>query len=275
MKFSDKDLRAATQVAYMDFNELDVMLHRDWTIADHFWHNKGLGEYWQKRDPELYDELVNGAYKMWRVVNYRNRNRRTGFVACCIDTGGGDAIIAFRGSESFDSRQILNDWILSDAALINSTQTPQQRESERYVRYINDKFGGKFNSFSLTGHSLGGNLAEHAAITAPDDFYMKIDRVLNLDGPGYSDEYIEAHKSDIKRKAGKIDQYQYSWVGAILNPLPGTNYRNMRASGAGGQVMKHDTKYIIYDDSGNMVKSAPDKLSVYTRGFTNAVDNGI
>ena len=274
MKFSDKDLRAATQVAYMDFNELDVMLHRDWTIADHFGHNKGLGEYWQKRDPELYDELVNGAYKMWKVINYRNRNRRTGFVACCIDTGGG-AIIAFRGSESFDSRQILNDWILSDAALINSTQTPQQRESERYIRYINDKFGSKFSSFSLTGHSLGGNLAEHAAITAPDDFYMKIDRVLNLDGPGYSDEYIEAHKSDIKRKAGKIDHYQYSWVGAILNPLPGTNYRNMRASGAGGQVMKHDTKYIIYDDSGNMVKSAPDKLSVYTRGFTNAVDNGI
>lgn len=273
MKFSDKDLRAATQVAYMDFDEFDVMLHPDWTIKEHFANNDTLDAHWRSHDKELYDEITNGVYGSWKIADYRNHNKRTGFVACLIDTGGGSAIVAFRGSESFDFRQIWNDWILSDAGLVNSAETAQQRESESYIEYINGKFGRSYDSFSLTGHSLGGNLAEHAAITAPDEFYTKINRVLNLDGPGYSGEYIEAHKNDIKKHSAKIDHYQYSWVGAILKSLPGTNYRNMSASDEGGHILKHDTKYILYDKNGNMIPGEPDKLSVHTNGFTNSLDD--
>ena len=273
MRFSDRDLRAATQIAYMDFDEFDVKLHPDRTIKEHFENNESLNAHWREHDAELYNEITNGVYGTWKIADYRNRNKRTGFVACLIDTGGGNAIVAFRGSENFDFRQIWNDWILSDAGLVNSPLTEQQRESEAYIKYISDKFGDDYDSFSLTGHSLGGNLAEHAAVTAPDEFYTKIRRVLNLDGPGYSDEYIDAHSVDIKKHARKIDHYQYSWVGAILKALPGTNYRNMSASDEGGHVMKHDTKYILYDKNGNMIPAKPDKLSVHTHGFTNSLDD--
>ena len=273
MRFSDKDLRTATQIAYMDFDELDVMLHPDWTIKEHFENNEKLNAHWLGHDPKLHDEIINGAYGSWKIADYCNRNKRTGFVACVIDTGGGRAIIAFRGSESFDFRQIWNDWILSDAGLVNSALTMQQRESETYIKYINSKLGGDYSSFTITGHSLGGNLAEHAAVTAPDGLYAKIERVLNLDGPGYSDEYIDAHIEDIKKHARKIDHYQYSWVGAILKSLPGTNYRNMSASDESGHVMKHDTKHILYDKNGNMIPAKPDKLSVHAHGFTNSLDD--
>ena len=175
MSYSDKDMRAATQVAYMNFDAADVKLHPDWTIKEHFEHNQRLADEWRSDDPALYKEITEGNYQNWKLIDYRDKNAADGFVGCCIDTGGGNAIVGFRGSESYDTEQVINDWVLADGGLMNSTETSQQHSAQEYIKYINDKYGNDYDSFSLTGHSLGGNLAEHAAITAPDDFYAKIE----------------------------------------------------------------------------------------------------
>jgi len=113
--------------------------------------------------------------------------------------------------------------------LLNSTLTPQQAVAERYVRKLYEKYGDEYTHFGMTGHSLGGNLAEHATITAPDYMRKKIDRCVNLDGPGFSEQYLLAHASDIQKSKGKIDHYQWSFVGTLLNTVPGTNYRTVEA----------------------------------------------
>ncbi|MDO5476426.1 MAG: DUF2974 domain-containing protein [Eubacteriales bacterium] len=162
----------------------------------------------------------------WRIIQQGNRNTETGFYAVTIDTGYGDAILGFRGSETWeDTRQGILDWGIADVGLLNSYQTQQQRDAERYVREFERLYGDQFTTVSTTGHSLGGNLAEHAAITAPRSFQDKLDRATNWDGPGFSDEYIRFHTAngDIAKASDKIDHYRWSFVSSLLNPVPGTN----------------------------------------------------
>lgn len=162
----------------------------------------------------------------WRIVQHCNRNTESGFYAVTIDTGYGDAILGFRGSETWDdTRQGILDWGLADVGLLNSYQTRQQRDAEEYVREFERLYGDRYSSVSTSGHSLGGNLAEHAAITAPRSFRDKLNRATNWDGPGFSDEYIRFHTAngDIRAVSDRLDHYRWSFVSSLLNPVPGSH----------------------------------------------------
>ena len=170
----------------------------------------------------------------WKILDYCDKNTTTGFYAVTIDTGFGDTIVGFRGSETIeDMQQAVLDWAVADFGLLNSSLTEQQRNAQDYVRHVNETYyrGGNYQTISFTGHSLGGNLAEHAAITAEDDLLDKIDRATNWDGPGFSDEYIKQHtiNGDIRDAADKIDHYQWSLVSSLLNPIPGSNTVNIES----------------------------------------------
>lgn len=162
----------------------------------------------------------------WRIVQHCNKNTESGFYAVTIDTGYGDAIIGFRGSETWDdAQQLILDWGKADLGLLNSYQTRQQADAEEYIREFERTLSRYYDTVSTTGHSLGGNLAEHAAITAPQSFKDKLDRAVNWDGPGFSDEYIRLHtiNGDIKSASGRVDHYRWSFVSSLLNPIPGSN----------------------------------------------------
>ena len=273
MSYTDKELLDATQIAYINFNKKDVDMHPDWTIRDHFLNNPSVAQDAQSKNSELYNAIMDGKLcQGWKIADYHN-TPKNGFSACCIDTGDGSAIVGYRGSEDAKNPEnLVQDWIRADGGLINSIETSQQKSAREYLEYIYGK--RKFDSMSITGHSLGGNLAEHAAITASDECYGKIDRVLNLDGPGYSDEYLVAHGAEIKKHAGKIDHYQFSPVGAILNALPGTKYQSMLSEAEENTFDRHRTQHMVTDANGNMIPSEPDDLSVKMHAFTNTADDG-
>lgn len=162
----------------------------------------------------------------WRIVQHCDKNTESGFYAVTLDTGGGDAIIGFRGSETWDDTgQLIQDWGRADVGLLNSYQTQQQADAEAYIREFERTVGKNYDRVSTTGHSLGGNLAEHAAITAPKSFKDKLDRATNWDGPGFSDEYIRLHtrNGDIADVNDRLDHYRWSFVSSLLNPIPGSN----------------------------------------------------
>ena len=151
--------------------------------------------------------------------------------------------------------------------------------AEQYMRDIYRKYGNEFNSYSTTGHSLGGNLAEHAVITAPDGMRGKIDGSVNLDGPGFSNQYLTAHANDIKKSKGLLTHYQWSWCGRLFNAVPGSYYQTVEAQtpDKGNLLLsmgwRHDTYNVVrFDENGNAIPGNPDWFAIAAAPWVNAID---
>ncbi len=203
----------------------------------------------------------------WIVRDLRDDQHGSGLYACLLDTGRGNALVAFRGSESDTVENIVKDWIISDVGLLNSSETPQQKAARIYIQDIEEKYGKEYRSYSFTGHSLGGNLAEHAAITAPESVKRKLKTCVNLDGPGMSAKYLISHASDYKETANAIRHCQWSWVGALLMPVPGTIVEKVAAQTPekGGSLKsalwRHETVNVEFDEGGSFVSGEKDTLA--------------
>ena len=177
------------------------------------------------------------GYDNWRVVGVGDDQNASGMYGCMIDDGRGDAIIAFRGSES---DQILEDWGGADFGLMNNTETWQQAQAEEFTRRMYEEFGNQYDNYVFTGHSLGGNLAIDAAIDAPEGMRDRISQVVGLDSPGFSDEYWVTHADRIREMEGRISHYQWSGVGAIFE-TPGTE-RTVNVRDMGNCLSRHDLR---------------------------------
>ncbi len=227
--YNDAQMLIATQIAYLDITPVPGRTVGDFVamMRPYLEQRKDVGKdhFSSKMNAQLdtietmlklADQNGVSGWENWTVVDQCNREKSSGMFGCLIDTGDGNAIVGFRGSESFDGEQVTKDWILADVGLLNNTLTKQQEDAADYIKEVYQKYGNKYDSFSMTGHSLGGNLAEHATITAPDGMRDKIDHTISFDGPGYSDEYIYAHRSDIEKIGDNISHYKWSWVGNLL-----------------------------------------------------------
>jgi len=272
-KTADSDVRMmiATQVAYLDGDKgmsVGDLVKR--TISN-YGGQSNLSEREQAQlDTAQYIQSKIQEYDLydcnrWVIKEVADDNARSGFYGCLIDTRDGEAIVGFRGSESFDTGQIINDWGRADLGLLNAVETTQQQRAEEFTQFINNRYGDFYHHYNFAGHSLGGNLAEHATITAPKE--MPVYRCVNLDGPGYSDEYIIAHSIDIERQSQYIDHFQYSVVGSLLLPLPGTNYQTIAAhndeaeEGLSAYLFRHHTRNIEFDENGTVRQGERDMLA--------------
>ena len=254
-QYSDAEMLLAAQISYMNIEPgQNVAKAIEATLRDYensrFWSEEWWQYQWALSAKKIIDDNRLESYTDWTIADVCNHENGSGYYGCLIDMGDGNAIIGCRGSEQYDWGQVGRDWGVADLGLLNSSLTTQQADATEYMRYIYENFGDKYGNFSITGHSLGGNLAEHCAVTAPEGMRDKIDHVINYDGPGYSDEYIEAHLDDIARVSDKIDHYQHSWVGSFLNPLPGVGRQVINAQddprlpGILGSFLRHDASNI-------------------------------
>lgn len=219
------------------------------------------------------DDLRNTGWENWTVVDARDHSSRgliyeSGMYASLINTGDGNAIVAFRGSESYDTVSATQDWILADLGLHNSTETIQQRDAEAFMSSVYEEYGDEYSSFDVTGHSLGGNLAAHATLTAPEGMRNVQGRCVNFDGPGFSEEYLAAHISEIGAMSGKVDHYSWSAVGALLFSLPGSNYKVVYAEtpdNMGSEIKnlayRHDVKNVVLVN-GSVIEGERDPLAL-------------
>lgn len=274
-KTADSDIRmmVATQVAYL--NGSGGMSVGD-LVARTISRYGGRTDLSEKETAQLETaEYIKSLIKdnglqecnRWIIKEVADDNVNSGFYACLIDTRDGEAVLGFRGSETY-GEQWVNDWGKADYGLLNSVGTEQQRKAKDFTRFINDKYGDFYRSYNFTGHSLGGNLAEHATVTAPDG--MPIGRCLNLDGPGFSDEYIAVHRAEIAQHGQYIDHYQYSAVGSLLFSLPLTNYQTIQANGEG--LERHSTSNIEFDADGQAQPGERDVWSVLADAASKGVE---
>ena len=210
------------------------------------------------------------SYDNWRIVGVGDDQHSSGMYGYMIDDGQGGAIFSFRGSEGYSSKiadmkpeQLVKDWLGADLGLLNSPKTAQQAMAEEFVNRMYSQYGDQYDSFAFTGHSLGGNLAIDAAINAPDGMRDKIFQITGFDSPGFSDEYWLLHADKIKEMEGRINHYQWSAIGALLN-TPGHN-RTVEVRDMMDCLNRHALSNL--DTSGGYVKDRPGGLTADERAI--------
>lgn len=220
-EYSDFDSWALAQIAYYDMRNVEG--------GDTFAPGEGplLSTQLSAED---WSTLVSAAkanglsedyFDNWRVSGMYDTNESTGLVCTFIQIGDDIVAPAFRGSEP-RADQLIQDWIVADVGLLNSTLTVQQDE---IFRMMNDpaymKLMEQYGTIIPAGHSLGGNDAFFFAIMAVRLGYAdKIPQCFSLDGPGFSNEFLEKYAAEIEAIAPNMYHTAWSFVGNLLNPLP-------------------------------------------------------
>lgn len=285
MSYTDQEMRNFTQIAYADFgrafdilcakypdrtsfsiSELEAVARRD---------NSGI-------DLSCLKCLTASQKNNWKLSAVMDTNSENGFYACVIETAPGQAAVAFRGSEDFkDPSNLQNDWINADIGLLNSTETNQHQQVRRMWEKYNDLLNS-YDSLTLTGHSLGGNLAEYGAVVSHEyGLDDNISRCVSFDGPGFSNEFIARYASDISRMKDKMTHYRWSLVGGMLFDLPGAHYITCQVSDEANTkdddrlnfLTRHDTKYLSFDENGNIIRGHRDAASWIMYDFSKYLDS--
>ena len=284
MAYSDIQMRAFTEIAYMN-------------LGDKFNANSVNGA------PVSLADLISDAQRAdlnflgisdaeidsWSISAVHDTNDINGFYACVIQTSPSEAAVGFRGSEGMDTiSNIYNDWIRGDLGLLNSTCTEQMAEVNRFIEKYHDLLN-QYDSIASTGHSLGGVLAEDFTIKTAETGYgldRKLDQCISFDGPGVSDEYLAAHKGAIQKMNGNMVHYRWSFVGTMLNEMPGVEYKfleveNYKRFENGNWVeheydsfTRHDRYYLVVDPyTGKFVEGEQDGLSKFTSMLSRGIDH--
>lgn len=301
MPHSDQDLFVASQLAYYEISDTDISFLTKQgieptlanilkykpeikTTLENNLANAEPGSIEATRaqgDMDLYNSFVspNSQYSNWKVVDVNDDNNQSGFYGLLIETSPNNAVVGFRGSESHGN-QFEKDWLQTDFKMINEgVGVEQQRIAAQYMAEINSKYS--YDTYATAGHSLGGNLSFYAAITAPPEMRAKILQALNGDGPGFSEEFLTnpLFAEGIRDMAGKMDHYQWSLVGAILSPVPGSNYMSLQTKGNvygeygfGPLTAKHSMTFVGFDEHGRVIKGEMDRFAESIGRFTRELD---
>lgn len=270
--YTDRELIIATQIAYYGFTQQQLENHGGSASVRELLREtdtrKRLQDKWDsaereldktmaKGDIDLYEEIMepDSRYGSWIVADICDRNQETGFYGMLLDTGNGCGLIAFRGSESTDTNQLIKDWLNADFGLLMDRDTRQQTEAAQYLTDLQSRFG--YGAYVLTGHSLGGNLAEHAAITASDEMRLKLVQTVNFDGPGFSKTYLERHQAEIEKTKSSLILYRWSLVGALLTHPSCTDNQVVQVTAEiqpfeklEANYLRHSTAFLEYEGEG-------------------------
>ena len=275
--YSDAEMALTAQIAYLDMYEGETVGEAISRIREDYKDKPGINasqEQMLKVADQIEELAANGGvegYENWKAIAVRDDNDNTGFYGCMIETGEGDAVLSFRGTEPVDSDHLIKDGI-ADLGLWNSKETRQQAQAAEFANDMYQKYGNKYDAYYMAGHSLGGNLAEHAAVFAPEG--MNIQRCVSFDGPGFSNDYIIKNSDRIAARKGVIDHYQYSLVGSLLFPLPGTDFMVIDAHSepGDGYFARHSLTSIIFK-GGSVSPGLPDWAALLVGPLTKELEH--
>lgn len=311
MSYTEKQLKEGTQIAYLSFLEKA----QDNLIADgkngpfsieelifsylnlnnsrELLRQKTMQEIIKESELSNFDKSIIEEFSeemfSWKIIDIHDTQIENGFYGCVIETSDKEAIVAFRGSENMKKYSNLrNDWLRADFGLLNSKCTNQQKETENYAdELIDKKILDKYSSISVTGHSLGGNLASHFTISTAENkrksIFDKIERTINYDGPGVSKEYLENYSQQVQKAGNKIDHYKWSAVGSLLYEIPGSNgeFIGIDEKQHKGNLIdrikykiitRHSTKSIVFDRNGNAFRGHQDLVAKTMSHISKAAD---
>jgi hypothetical protein len=169
----------------------------------------------------------------WVIESVTNQNTDggTGLYALIIDAGDSN-ILACRGSEDMkEFRNVEQDWLGADLGMLNSTMTEQEEALRIFMETNADLLTDK--PWVSTGHSLGGALADYAAIMSVELGLDNYAGTINFDGPGHSQEFIKKYADEIAQVCDKMKHRKASIVGNMLYDLPGVEQKFIETENVG------------------------------------------
>lgn len=286
MAYTDREMRNFTQIAYADLTKGYEELCKKNPGKTSFTINEVKEASIEAGVPKSklvqLNCLTDSQLNDWKIAGIHDTNSQNGFYGCIVETSPGNVAVGFRGSESMGSLDnVINDWVGADIGLVNSTCTNQQEEVDRFLLKYQSQLNG-YDNLAMSGHSLGGNLAEYATIVSGkyglDD---NISQCMSMDGPGFSDEFILKYRKEIQNMSPVMRHPRWSFVGTMLNDLPGVEYEYIKVSNEANTVddekysavTRHDTKYLEYDEKDRLVHGEQDGLSKATSVISKGVDH--
>ena len=140
-----------------------------------------------------------------------------------------------------------------------------------------DTPGNVIRDWGLSDFGLVNNTLTPQQLTA--QMYMR--DIYERYGDEYSSFDVTGHASDINKIRDNIDHYQWSVVGSLLIPIPGSNYQTVVAetpenkeSELGNMLWRHDTKNVKYDN-GNFISGKRDWLAIALSAVAFNIDLSI
>lgn len=267
MTYSDKELKTLAEIAYLDLGDRLSYEQRkagqdSIPIVDLL------------TSQELEKLNLDEQMKSWKLSMVSVNNRGTGFYGCVIETSENEAAVSFRGSEDMLNINNANDWI-NNLSSINNMATAQQKATEKFLDDPKFREAIKNKNLLMVGHSLGGNLAEHATIVSKNHgIAEQIIQCASLDGQGFSDKYFEKNKKNITAMNDQLGKnwthYKVSFVGDLLS-APTENVKWVCFKPKTDDISRHYLNNWIFDpdDEESFEKGWPQKyrLSIGSRSF--------
>lgn len=206
----------------------------------------------------MIDDIIEGRskYAQWRIADVYDFNYVNGLYAVTILTEEHEAIVAFRGSESFtntfygaqvmDPYQMLFDWFAADGGIALCNLTEQEKCATAYLTHI--LLNPEYEGIAVTGHSLGGDLAHVSTMLNCDNPYIyKISQSVSFDGPGHPQLFHMLYQREKNAVKDILVHYRWSFVGNIYNTLAESSI-DVKAELFESSLFKHSPASLEYKD---------------------------
>jgi pimeloyl-ACP methyl ester carboxylesterase len=146
-----------------DYAALSELAYADW------YYDEGVNAIMPSEYKALWLELKNKGYSF---VEQKKNDSATGYSGTLFEFNG-QKILANRGSDG------LNDASADGAIALHETPSEQFRSMVEFINTLKSN-GQITGSFDVTGHSLGGCLAQMAAVS----FSQEVNAVYTYNAPG-------------------------------------------------------------------------------------------
>lgn len=211
----------------------------------------------------------SSKYYHWKISHIDDDNATTGFVAYTFEPEPGQAVFAFRGSEDIAKKEFRNDW-KNNASTSYEAESVQQYKARLYM----ESQAKRYNNITVTGHSLGGNLALYATLTATSEIQQKIANCSTFNAPGFNKEFTITYQHSIQHMRGKIQEFQnrYDSVSSLFyNPTKPIIIETSAQKGTLPDLfnMDHHALKHLVNDNGTFIRDSVQSKEFEYRMLSN------